>query len=318
MKNLISFGLLACLSLPALAQVKSLVHKDEKRRYLVYTPASYASQPQKNFPVVFNFHGGGMSMAEQMLYTQMNRAADRHGFIVVYPRGIKDDWNVGFGMSYLEGSDDIGFTEALLARLKTDYRVDAARVYATGLSRGGFFALRIAAELPQLFAAVASVGAPMPEPVVQHHGKGGAAGKVGVLLVHGTADQVVAYAGKENKGSGYLSAQDTYAYWLRHNGLEGAAAERRRIDADPADGTEVSWLEQGDGTHRVALATIKEGGHTWPGADPFNVGLPIGKTTRDIDANEAIWQFFSRHRRQAEASAAAPADPATHSTYTSR
>jgi polyhydroxybutyrate depolymerase len=47
----------------------------------------------------------------------------------------------------------------------------------------------------------------------------------------------------------------------------------------------------------VALATIKEGGHTWPGADPFNVGLPIGKTTRDIDANEAIWQFFSRHRR---------------------
>jgi polyhydroxybutyrate depolymerase len=47
----------------------------------------------------------------------------------------------------------------------------------------------------------------------------------------------------------------------------------------------------------VALATVREGGHTWPGADPFNVGLPIGKTTRDIDANEVIWHFFDKHRR---------------------
>jgi polyhydroxybutyrate depolymerase len=291
MKLLISLFVLACTCLPALAQVTSLVHKEEKRRYLVYTPASYTTQPQKAFPVVFNFHGSGMSMAEQMLYTQMNRAADRHGFIVVYPLGVKQDWNVGFGMSYLEGSDDIGFTEALLAKLKGDYRVDGARVYATGLSRGGFFALRIAAELPQLFAAVASVGGPMPEPVIKHHQKPSA---VGVLLVHGTADQVVAYGGKPG---GYLSAEDSWAYWLKQNGLEAKGAGRRVIDGDALDGTQVTWLEQGNGAHSVALATVREGGHTWPGADPFNVGLPIGKTTRDIDGNEVIWQFLSKHRR---------------------
>jgi polyhydroxybutyrate depolymerase len=271
--------------------VASLVHKEEKRRYIVYTPASYASEAQKAFPVVFNFHGGGMSMAEQMLYTQMNRAADRHGFIVVYPAGIKQDWNVGFGMSYLEGTDDIGFTEALLARLKQDYRVDQQRVYATGLSRGGFFALRIAAELPHLFAAVASVGAPMPEPVVQHHAK---PGKVGVLLIHGTADQVVAYGGK---ATGYLSAQDTYSYWLKRNGIAQVEGKPRIMNENAGDGTDVTWVEQGNGQQSVALATVREGGHTWPGADPFNVGLPIGKTTRDIDANERMWEFFSRHRR---------------------
>ncbi len=38
------------------------------------------------------------------------------------------------------------------------------------------------------------------------------------------------------------------------------------------------------------------GGHTWPGADAFNVGLPIGKTSPSIDANEVMWAFFSRHR----------------------
>jgi polyhydroxybutyrate depolymerase len=298
MKILIALLVLSSACSTAFAQVSSLVHKEEKRRYIVYTPASYEANAQANpqgrppsYPVVFNFHGGGMSMAEQMLYTGMNRAADRHRFIVVYPLGIKGDWNVGFGTPYLGGSDDVGFVEALLEKLKKEYRVDPTRVYATGLSRGGFFALRLAADLPQQFAAVASVGGPMPEPVVQHHTK---PGKVGVMLIHGTADAVVAYDGKP---AGYLSAVDSHRYWAKRNGLEGTPERSRAFNADHGDGTEVSYLEQGNADTRVALVTVKDGGHTWPGADPFNVGLPIGKTTRDVDANELMWQFFSRHRR---------------------
>lgn len=290
-KILIALLVLAGTCHTALAQVSSLVHKEEKRRYIVYTPPAYHSDPQQSWPVVFNFHGSGMTMAEQMLYTGMNRAADRHRFIVVYPKGIKEDWNVGFGMPYLGGSDDVGFTEALLDKLRKDYRIDPARVYATGLSRGGFFALRLAAELPHLFAAVASVGGPMPEPVIQHHTR---PGKVGVMLVHGTADQVVQYGGKPG---GYLSATEHHRYWVRRNGLDGAPEQARTENGDRADGTEVAVLEQGDAGARVALVTVREGGHTWPGADAFNVGLPIGKTTGDVDANELIWQFFSRHRR---------------------
>jgi polyhydroxybutyrate depolymerase len=76
-----------------------------------------------------------------------------------------------------------------------------------------------------------------------------------------------------------------------------AGASRRVIDSDSGDGTEVTWVEQGNGQQSVVLATVKEGGHTWPGADPFNVGLPIGKTTRDMDANDVIWQFLGKHRR---------------------
>ena len=293
MKFLISLLVLAAGSFPALAQVSSLVHKDEKRRYIVYTPPSYQSRPQQAFPVVFNFHGGGMSMAEQMLYTQMNKTAERHRFIVVYPQGIKQDWNVGFGMDYLAGTDDVGFTQAILSKLKQDYRIDDKRVYATGLSRGGFFALRLAAELPQQFAAVASVGAPMPEPVLQHHQQ---KDKVGMLLMQGTADKVVLY---EGKAAGYLSAEGTYDYWRRHNGIDGAVPAARLLPTAPGDDTQVTHVEQGNGAGgaRVALLTIKDGGHTWPGADAFNIGLPIGKTTRAIDANEVMWEFFSKHRR---------------------
>jgi len=293
MKLIISLLVLAYTCIPALAQVTSLVHKDEKRRYIVYTPAAYQSQPQRVFPVVFNFHGGGMSMAEQMLYTQMNKTAERHQFIVVYPQGIKQDWNVGFGMDYLAGTDDVGFTQAMLSKLKQDYRIDDKRVYATGLSRGGFFALRLAAELPQQFAAVASVGAPMPVPVQRHHQK---TDKVGMLLIHGTADKVVLF---EGKAASYLSAEDTFGYWRRHNAIDGAMPQPRLMPGPAGDTTQVSWLEQGSGAGgaSVALLSVKEGGHTWPGADAFNIGLPIGKTTRAIDANEVIWEFFSRHRR---------------------
>ena len=291
MNIIVSLLLLLATCLPALAQVQTLQHKDVKRRYIVYTPPAYHSAPQQAFPVVFNFHGGGMTMAEQMLYTQMNRAADRHGFIVVYPQGIKQDWNMGFGMDYLAGTDDVGFTQAMLDKLKQDYRIDARRVYATGLSRGGFFALRLAAELPQQFAAVASVGATMPEPVVAHHGK---PEKVGMLLIHGTADQVVLYQGK---AGGYLSADDTLRYWAKVNAIATTPPQPRLLPAATGDDLKVSLLEQANGQQSVALVTIDGGGHTWPGADAFNVGLPIGNTSRSIDANEVMWKFLGRHGR---------------------
>lgn len=291
MKSIHALLLLLLVSTNVMAQEKSLLHKEEKRKYLVYTPAAYESRPQQQFPVVVHFHGGGMTMREQMLYTQMNRTADKENFIVVYPQGVKQDWNVGYGMDYLKGTDDIGFTQAVLAKVKQDYRVDEKRVYATGLSRGGFFSLRVAAELPQLFAAMASVGAPLPEPVIEHNAQ---PQKMGVMLIHGTADKVVAYDGKKG---GYLSAVDTYAYWTRNNALEAAAERERHVNAAAGDGTEVSIRERSDGGVGVALVTITGGGHTWAGADPFNIGLPIGRTSQDIDANAVIWEFLSKHRK---------------------
>jgi polyhydroxybutyrate depolymerase len=134
-------------------------------------------------------------------------------------------------------------------------------------------------------------GAPMPVPVITHHA---GPSPVGMLLIQGTADKVVLYGGKDG---GYLSAEDTFAYWRKQNSLEGAAPPARLLSSVPGDDTQVTHVEQGNGAQQVALITIKNGGHTWPGADAFNIGLPIGKTTRAIDANEVIWEFFSRHRR---------------------
>lgn len=131
----------------------------------------------------------------------------------------------------------------------------------------------------------------MPVPVIAHQA---VPLPVGMLLMQGTADKVVLYGGKDG---GYVSAEGTFDYWRKHNGIEGARPQPRLMPGPVGDATQVTWLEQGSASASVALLTIKDGGHTWPDADAFNVGLPLGKTTRAIDANEVMWEFFSRHRR---------------------
>ncbi len=79
-----------------------------------------------------------MTMTEHMFYTGMNETAEKSEFIVVYPQGIKQDWNVGFGMSNVKGTNDVGFIDTLLTHLIEEFRIDEQRVFATGLSRGGF------------------------------------------------------------------------------------------------------------------------------------------------------------------------------------
>jgi polyhydroxybutyrate depolymerase len=285
MKNLLKIIALLIVSGAAFAQTKSVQHKDLKRRYIIYTPKGYDTQ--KEYPVVFNFHGSGMTHTEQMLYTRFNETADKHGFIVVYPRGIKEDWNVGYGMSYTNGTDDIGFVEAMLTQIEADHKVDKKRVFATGLSRGGFFCQRIAAELPHRFAAVASVGALLPDSVAHYHKK---QSDVGVLLVMGKADQVVNYKGKPG---GYASAQDSYQYWKMG---KAGSDKLTKIDNLPHDTTSVEILESAIGSKSIVLVSIENGGHTWPGADDFNIGLPIGLTSHELDINEYIWAFFSKQK----------------------
>ncbi len=276
------------------AQVMRFTHDDIKRKYIVYLPASYATSPERHYPIVLHFHGGGMTAAEQMLYTRMNVTADRHDFIVVYPQGVSQDWNVGFGQAYAEGTDDVGFTEAVLDHLLATFRVDTTRLYATGLSRGGFFAHRLAAELSHRLAAVASVGAPLPVPVRDEQRPRGTRRLIGVMQVHGTSDEVVMYAGKSGH---YLSAAETHAYWAEHNGLPDSAAVTQQVNTDPTDDTHATVLTVERDGRAVTLVTIHEGGHTWAGAESFNVGLPIGRTSRDIDLNEMMWRFFAAHQR---------------------
>jgi polyhydroxybutyrate depolymerase len=54
-----------------------------------------------------------------------------------------------------QGDRDLKFFDALLARLKQDYQVDEKRVYALGLSSGGYFTFLLWAARGDVLAAVA-------------------------------------------------------------------------------------------------------------------------------------------------------------------
>lgn len=292
MKPTIVIGLLILVAMQSFAQAKQFKHGTEKRRYLIYIPDAYHQKQTKSFPVVFNFHGGGMTMTEQMFYTGMNRSADKNEYLVVYPQGIKQDWNVGFDMSYQFGSNDVGYVNALLEVLLKQYRIDPARMYATGLSRGGFFCQRLAAELPEKFAAIASVGGTLPDSVAYFHKKHTA---IPMMIIHGTADEIVAYNGKDKA---YRSADATYQYWKKHNGLETTKESIKSIDKIKEDSTSLQIVQITENGVEVQLVSINRGGHTWPGTDPFNIGFPLGKTSRETDINELMWKFFSAHIRK--------------------
>jgi len=55
----------------------------------------------------------------------------------------------------------------------------------------------------------------------------------------------------------------------------------------------------------VVLYSVKGGGNAWPGGQQYEVEKQIGKTSRDLDANEVLWNFFVT-RKLPESNGAGP------------
>ena len=162
----------------------SITHDGIQRDYILYIPEIYDGSTA--VPLVLNFHGFGSSASQQMFYGDFRDIADTEGFLLVHPEGtssIGDQfWNVGFPGNSSSTIDDVGFTEALIDELATLYAIDLDRVYATGMSNGGFMSFLLACQLSEKIAAVASVTGSMtqdtfddcnaqhPTPVLQIHG----------------------------------------------------------------------------------------------------------------------------------------------------
>jgi polyhydroxybutyrate depolymerase len=106
------------------------------------------------------------------------------------------------------------------------------------------------------------------------------------------------HVGRQEFGQS-VSALETVSFWVRANGCSAAPVHSDLPDADPQDGTRVyleSYANCASGT-AVQFYTVEGGGHTWPGGLQYLPEGMVGKTSRDIDANQVIWRFFSEHTR---------------------
>jgi len=263
------------------------------RFYLVELPAA-----PRGAPVILALHGGGGDPRQFLRASGLGRDATAAGYAVIFPAGSSrrgEDrlltWNGGYccGWAAREGVDDEAFLQAVIADAGARYGLDAGRVFVTGMSNGAIMAETFASRNPGLVRAVAGVAGTMDIGRVRPRGP------VPALVIHGTADEMVPFAGGQGARSltrtGFASVEDVVdAFVAAQKGT--LARTERRIDR-VEDGTAVAvtdWIA--GGKVRVRLIAVEGGAHHWPGGRKAR--LDSGKT-REIGANREILAFFGQY-----------------------
>jgi len=133
----------------------------------------------------------------------MDKKSDQEGFVLVMPNGYQSSWNAGTccGGASTSKLDDVALFRAIFKEVSAHVNIDLGRVYATGLSNGGYMSYRLACDAADLFTAIApGAGA------VGINDIGGGTNPtsdfttcapsrpVSVLDLHGTSDPLIAYS----------------------------------------------------------------------------------------------------------------------------
>jgi polyhydroxybutyrate depolymerase len=278
-------------------QLRSLDFNGATRTYLLHVPRNF--DPSRPSAVVLAFHGGGTNAKTMVRFSGLSEMANRAGFLAVYPNGSGRNpnfltWNGGncCGHALRENVNDVGFVRVVLEDLVRIANIDEARIFATGISNGGVMAYRLASELSDRIASIASVAGPMGTETCQSNRP------VSVLHFHGTSDEFAPYNG--GRGSKSFSQADFHSVefsvrnWIEANACPAAGLETRLPNMNH-DGTTVTKMTWGPGKadSEVVLYKIHGGGHTWPGRLPPTKFL--GLSTTEICANEVMWEFFCKH-----------------------
>ena len=230
-----------------------LESKGQIRQYLLHVPATY--KPEMPSALVLMFHGAGIGAERFVDYSRFSKVADREGFLVVYPEGLREVWNPS------PGSQDVQFVRDLIEHLQRRCSVDSNRIYASGHSNGAGMVDRLACELADQIAAIGAISG-----AYQSSGECSPSRPIPVFAIHGTADNIIPYKGIPEWAS----------VWAVRNGC----------DPDPADIPhnvligEENWVNCRKGAD-VILYTIQDMGHDW--------------THDLIDMGQAIWDFFESH-----------------------
>jgi polyhydroxybutyrate depolymerase len=278
-----------------------IVIGEESRGHLLHVPKGHdRSRPT---PLVISLHGAGLWGAAQRDISQWNERADREGFIVAYPSGVGHAsprvWSASPGPRLMR---DVAFISRLIDTLVAHYNVDPDRVYVNGHSNGGGMTFALSCLAPERVAAAGIVAGALTHPWELCDG----ATPVPVVVIHGTDDPVVPYAGGPTWVAPwpFPSIPKWVGRWAERNACEAvprdsvlSATVTRRAYAGCAGGAD------------VVLYTLRGDGHVWPSGGALPRWL-VGTDSRSIDATEVMWQFFRERRLPVGASATSRTGPA--------
>ncbi|MCB2181885.1 MAG: hypothetical protein KQH63_07660 [Desulfobulbaceae bacterium] len=270
-------------------------HDGLQRRYQVYLPPAY-SDDGPELPLVLYVHGGGGNI-RSAYKDKFGEATDRFGFILAVPEAVRvkkgmlaTRWNGG---KWKEGqccgdADDVGFISIMIEEIASRFRVNRKRVYATGASNGGLMVNRLACELSEEIAAVATV-APTAVPESCDPSR-----PIAVMDIHGTGDPCNPFDGSvpdgvcgqvEYKRMGFHEVVNN---WEKINGCsEESSIFYKKGDA-------VCYSHQCQGESEVVSCKVEKMGHTFPSGSQYFFKSVVGPVSYDI-GHQQIWDFFMRH-----------------------
>ena len=165
-------------------QFDAVIEKQIRLQYLLFLPADYAKKPTERWPMILFLHGSGergddLAKVKKHGLPKLVDEDPTFPFIVISPQCPEGQ--------YWDADALHALTEAIIKK----YRVDAGRLYLTGLSMGGYGTWNLAIKYPGLFAAIAPICG------------GGDHGQVHVLkdtptwVFHGVTDPTVPIARSE-------------------------------------------------------------------------------------------------------------------------
>lgn len=130
--------------------------KTGARAYKVFVPTSRVDAPM---PMVVMLHGCTQSPDDFAAGTQMNRLAQEHGFIVVYPEQTANAngskcWNWFKAQDQARDSGEPSLIAGITREVAAHHRVDPRRIYVAGLSAGAAMAVILGETYPELYAGV--------------------------------------------------------------------------------------------------------------------------------------------------------------------
>ena len=261
--------------------VEDSVKVDGHMRHLVmYLPDGM----QKGAPVVFVLHGYGAGIWRE---NPMVATADRHGFAVCIPEGLRDpqgerSWNVGYPFQEGWQVDDVKALCRMARHVQKRYHLSRENTFLTGMSNGGEMCYLMAYSKQKTFKAVAPIAgltmawmyermdAPRPIPLME---------------IHGTEDRVSEWTGDmENKGGwgAYLPVPIAIGYWVAKNRCTSEQVEQVESIQGQEGHPIIKHRYSGSTTGcEVWLYEVVGGVHSW--------------FTNDMDTGEEIWQFFARY-----------------------
>ncbi len=279
------------------------------RAYKVYVPAG-KSEGQRAMIVML--HGCTQSADDFAAGTQMNRLADEHGFLVVYPEqaaqaNASKCWNWFKPQDQLRGAGEPSLIAGIVREVAQRHGADPRRIFVAGLSAGAAMAVVLGETHPELFAGVgAHSGLPygsahdissalaamkggrsgLPGLMSFSDGAGTSRGKaiqaVPVIVFHGDRDHTVQQTNGDHIAQ---QAHDAHGALAGGTGLltstqSGVSPGGRRFSRTIHADTE--------GQARIESWTLHGAGHAWSG------GHTSGSFTdaNGPDASAEMVRFF--------------------------